>query len=178
MKFLSIITLFSVIIKSKSFSNQRVNCCDNQRLRKGKKFDQNVCQSIQQTSRQASRPLLSMHMGHSHGHHDHAHENSEHEKHEKVLTGPEVPFSLWGQLLRPRETFLRRPPGKVFLAALLVGIPAIMRKRFNKIDLGVFILTSVALTIFDSVKFAVKRYRVRVGLGLGLEVMVNLSDKE
>jgi hypothetical protein len=98
-----------------------------------------------------------MHMGHSHTH-DH-HDDDNDDDHMNILRrGPELSFSLWGQLMRPKETLLHRPQGKVFLAALLILIPALIRKRFRKLDFGIFAVTAVALSVFDSARFAVKKY--------------------
>ena len=95
-------------------------------------------------------------MGHSHTH-DH-HDEEEHDHDGTARSGPELSFSLWGQLLRPKETLLYRPQGKVFLAALLVLIPALIRRKFTRQDLGIFGATAVALSVFDSARFAVKKY--------------------
>ena len=102
-----------------------------------------------------------MHMGHSHTH-DHLHEEEDHDDIHAKRTGPELSFSLWGQLLRPKETLMHRPQGKVFLAALLVLIPAMIRKRFSRFDFGIFAATAVALSVFDSARFAVKKYMSKI----------------
>ena len=100
-----------------------------------------------------------MHMGHSHTH-DHHNDDDDHM--DMLRKGPELSFSLWGQLMRPKETLLHRPQGKVFLAALLILIPALIRRRFRKLDFGIFALTAVALSVFDSARFAVKKYMSKI----------------
>jgi hypothetical protein len=104
-----------------------------------------------------SKTSLSMHMGHSHGHHEH-----DHNEDQKTSTGPELSFSSFGQLLRPKETLLKRPQGKIFLAALIVLIPALIRKRFSRIDAGVFLVSAVTLSVFDNFKSGVKQYISRI----------------
>lgn len=105
-----------------------------------------------------SKSSVSMHMGHSHGHHEH-----DHKEDQKLSTGPELSFSSFGQLLlRPKETLLKRPQGKIFLAALIVLIPALIRKRFSRIDAGVFLVSAVTLSVFDNFKSGVKQYISRI----------------
>lgn len=98
-----------------------------------------------------------MHMGHSH---THDHDDDDHDN--LVRSGPELSFSLWGQLLRPKEMLIHRPQGKVFLAALLVLIPALIRKRLSKLDFGIFAVTAVALSVFDTARFALKKYMSKI----------------
>jgi hypothetical protein len=75
-------------------------------------------------------------MGHSHTHDHHDDDDDDHM--DILRKGPELSFSLWGQLMRPKETLLHRPQGKVFLAALLILIPALIRRRFRKLLLFLF----------------------------------------
>jgi hypothetical protein len=120
---------------------------------------------------------LSMHMGHSHSHHhhghghDHSHDHDHHDeeeddeiRREKMMQGPELSFSLFGQILRPKNTLLRRPLGKIVLAALIVAAPALIRKKFTRFDAGAFAVLSTALTAFDSIRFALKKWISRVKL--------------
>jgi hypothetical protein len=102
-----------------------------------------------------SKSSLSMHMGHSHGHHEH-----DHKEDKQTSTDP---LSSFGQLLqRPQETLLKKPQGKIFLSALIVLIPALLRKRLSRIDAGVFLVSAVTLSVFDNFKSGVKQYISRI----------------
>ena len=37
-------------------------------------------------------------------------------------------------------------------------IPALIRKKFSKLDFGIFAITAVALSVFDSARYVVKKY--------------------
>lgn len=163
MKVLCLSTLFALFLRGKSFSNHRAL----QKLSAAGNIERTRFHHIKRMSTSSS---LSMHMGHSHthGHHDDCDDHMD-----KLRRGPELSFSLWGQLLRPKETLLHRPQGKVFLAALLILIPALIRKRFRKLDFGIFAITAVALSVFDSARFAVKKYMSK--LKMFQETMVKHS---
>lgn len=111
---------------------------------------------------------LCMHMGHSHSHHHHDHDHGHSDDHDDqpapAATGPYQSFSLWGQLMNPGQTFLRQKRGKVLLAALIVTIPALMRKRFNRIDMCAFAGIAAVLTVFDSIRYATKKWISKVKL--------------
>ena len=149
MKGLHLCTLFTLFFRGQSFSSQRLIQNHGLPMKTNGLLSKSRHQMLH-------RSTLSMHMGHSHthGHHD----EEEHDHDDTVRSGPELSFSLWGQLLRPKETLLHRPQGKVFLAALLVLIPALIRRKFTRLDLGIFGATAVALSVFDSARFAVKKY--------------------
>ena len=111
---------------------------------------------------------LMMHMGHSHAHHDHAHDDDDDDhghgtdEVEPLRTVSNLPFSLWGQLLNPRATLLQRRSGKVLLAALIVAIPAFVRKSFTRLDLAAFGVISAVLLVFDGLRFATKKWISKV----------------
>ena len=155
MRALCLSAFFCLFFRGRSFSSQR----SIQRNVASVIFDNsnfgNICHL---SKKRSSSSFLSMHMGHSHTHDHHDEDDHDH----KELSGPELSFSLWGQLLRPKETLLHRPQGKVFLAALLVLIPAMIRKRFSRLDFGIFAATAVALSVFDSARFAVKKYMSKI----------------
>ena len=119
---------------------------------------------------------LTMHMGHSHAHHDHAHEDDDHDHdhthaHEVEpslrRTAANLPFSLWGQLLNPQSTLLQKRSGKVLLAALIVVIPAFVRKSFTRLDVAAFGVISAVLLVFDGLRFATKKWISKVCTGAG-----------
>ena len=120
---------------------------------------------------------MTMHMGHSHAHHDHAHEDDDHDHdhthaHEVEpslrRTAANLPFSLWGQLLNPQSTLLQKRSGKVLLAALIVVIPAFVRKSFTRLDVAAFGVISAVLLVFDGLRFATKKWISKVCAGAGL----------
>ena len=152
MKVLCLSTLFTLFLRGRSFSNHRAL----QKLSPAGNVERTRFQNVDRLSRRSS---LSMHMGHSH---THDHHDDDDDQMDMLRKGPELSFSLWGQLMRPKETLLHRPQGKVFLAALLILIPALIRKRFRKLDFGIFAVTAVALSVFDSARFAVKKYMSKI----------------
>ena len=120
---------------------------------------------------------LCMHMGHSHSHHthdhghshDHGHNHDHHEDDEisffseaKSANQP-LPLSSWGRFLNPGHWF-RHQREKLVLAALMVVIPAMMRRRFTKFDLGAFVGIATVLSVFDTLKFATKKWISKVQL--------------
>ena len=153
MKGLHLSTLVALFISGESFVVQRIKQNNGAAV----SINAPLSRSSQQLLR---RSTLSMHMGHSHTHDHHDEEDHVHDR--LLRSGPELPFSSWGQLLRPKETLLHRPQGRVFLAALLVLIPALIRKKFSRLDLGIFGATAVALSVFDSARFAVKKYMSKI----------------
>lgn len=118
---------------------------------------------------------LSMHMGHSHSHHTHDHDRNhdhghDHDHHEDEFSFVSVarldqplPLSSWGRFLNPRQWF-RHKREKLFLAALMVVIPAMMRRRFTKLDLGAFVGIAAVLSVFDTLKYATKKWISKVQL--------------
>lgn len=146
------LSLLALFLRGQSFSSYRTL-----QRQLSVRSDNAVCRNVQHLSKRSS---LSMHMGHSHSH-DH-HDDDDHDHDKMNRSGPELSFSLWGQFLRPKEMLLHRPQGKVFLAALLVLIPALIRKKFTKLDFGIFAATAVSLSVFDSARFAVKKYMSKI----------------
>lgn len=131
---LHIFILFTLLLESDSFSSYQTH-----RGHYGiTKVEENLHKNVKQISKitYVSKNIdLSMHMGHSHSHHDHDHKIEKNDNSRKALNGPDLSFSLWGQLLRPRE-FLStlKPQGKIFIAALFTLVPALIRRRkLNKI---------------------------------------------
>ena len=144
---LCISTLLVLFIRGRSFSTFRTS------------RDSGIVKSFRYHACSApKRSTLHMHMGHSHSHDHHDDDDNDN----LVRSGPELSFSLWGQLLRPREMLIHRPQGKVFMAALLVLIPALIRKRFSRLDFGIFAVTAVALSVFDTARFALKKYMSKI----------------
>jgi hypothetical protein len=164
MKVLCLSTLFALFLRGRSFSNNRAL----HKLSAAGNVDRSRFYIVERVSRRSSP---SMHMGHSHTHDHHDDDDDDHM--DILRKGPELSFSLWGQLMRPKETLLHRPQGKVFLAALLILIPALIRRRFRKLDFGIFAVTAVALSVFDSARFAVKKYMSK--LKMFQETMVKHS---
>ena len=120
-------------------------------------FRQNLLRKCNQ-----NRVCLSMHMGHSHTH-DHDCDDVEHSPVRKLPNRPDMSLSLWGQLLRPEQTFLRHPLGKVVLAALIVGLPALLiRKTFVALDFWAFAGVATILTGFDAMKSATKNWMKKI----------------
>ena len=119
---------------------------------------------------------LCMHMGHSHSHHthdhdhnhDHGHDHGHHEDDEfSFVSGARLdqplPLSSWGRFLNPGQWF-RHKREKLFLAALMVVVPAMMRRRFSKLDLGAFVGIAAVLSVFDTLKYATKKWISKVQL--------------
>jgi hypothetical protein len=98
-------------------------------------------------------------MGHHHTHHDHDHDND----HNELKKSSSLPLSLWGQLMRPHQTVVNgRTDGKIIIAALMVLIPAIFRKRLTRMDFGIFAAIAASLSVFDTLRLATKQWIARV----------------
>lgn len=98
-----------------------------------------------------SSQSLSMHMGHSHTH-NHHHE-------EQVVQAP--PKTMGGHVLR----FSQRPVVRLVFAALVVFVPALVRRRqflLKRPDFAAFFLISAGLTFADGARREVQRVTNRV----------------
>ena len=95
MKSLYLYTLFALFLRGTSFTNQRT-------LQVRHRTGQSCKLPCNNAVRASTRSSISMHMGHSHTH-DHLHEEEDHDDIHAKRTGPELSFSLWGQLLRLRK---------------------------------------------------------------------------
>ena len=100
-------------------------------------------------------------------HHDHDHTHAHEVEPSLRRTAANLPFSLWGQLLNPQSTLLQKRSGKVLLAALIVVIPAFVRKSFTRLDVAAFGVISAVLLVFDGLRFATKKWISKVCTGAG-----------
>lgn len=74
---------------------------------------------------------------------------------------PALSLSLWGRLMRQGARLMQQgsqPIGKILVAALFVGVPAMARRRVTKVDIGIFAATATLLNAFDTVKSLYRRW--------------------
>jgi cation diffusion facilitator family transporter len=111
------------------------------------------------STRRSRSSSLSMHMGHSHAHHDH------HHKHAEASSTP--PKTLGGHVLRVS----RRPTARLVFAALVVFVPALLRRvnrgvtmtqLVKRSDIAAFMLISAALSGADAIRREFQRIVTRV----------------
>ena len=96
--------------------------------------------------------LLRMHLGHDHSH-SHHHDDTHCDD-----RAPSLPLlSSWGRglhflglLLQPRPQAQRN----LLISSLIMLVPVLVRRRFTRLDAGIFVLAASALTLFDSAKRA------------------------
>lgn len=103
---------------------------------------------------------LSMHMGHSHAHHHHHHHRQEQQQQQQ-------PKTIGGHVLK----FSRRPVARVVFAALVVFVPALIRRLnrgvplpllFKRTDVAAFLGISASLSFTDAIRREVQRILDRV----------------
>lgn len=91
---------------------------------------------------------ISMHLGHSHDH-GHIHD------HEQVQNAENLSNNSISK-------YFRRPILRFLLAILMVFVPALIRKKINKIDILIFILTFTSMSAYDSIRHTIKNWFFRI----------------
>eukprot|EP01031_Cornospumella_fuschlensis_P029647 gene29647-35785_t len=109
--------------------------------------------SLWENTRSCSKIHLHMHIDHSHSHSHHCHSHNDN------------PLSKLTQLTRHPQLLVQKPKGRVFLiAAVILTLSAIVRKKVSKVDLFAFISFSAVLSAFDYAKATFNHWLVRVKL--------------
>ena len=93
-----------------------------------------------------SKHDYTMHIGHNHHHHHGS------QTHIQLESSESSKLSLFEKI----KSYMLQHYLRIIISTILIAIPSLIRRKFTKLDFGIFVLVASGLTVVDTVKSTIK----------------------